>query len=84
VTGCLRALSSVRLVATCLGWLTHRDGGRLATSAATSYSLQAGGNVLNNGALALSASSTIGSDPRFVGAGNATLSSTGTTDLFTI
>jgi hypothetical protein len=66
------------------GALTVNAGGRLATSATTAFSLQVGGSLTNNGTLALSASSTVGSDLRFVGAGNATFGGTGTTDLFTM
>ena len=71
-------------VAAVAGSLTVAAGGTLATSATTNYSLQVGGSVTNNGTLALSASTTIGSDLRFVGAGSVTFGGTGTTDLYTM
>src|SRR5688572_6346775 len=58
--------------------------GSLVTSATTNFKLEVGGNLTNNGTLDLSNSATIGSDLRFVGAGNATFSGTGTTDLHTM
>jgi hypothetical protein len=61
--------------------LTVASTGSLLTSATTAYSLQVAGNVTNNGTLDLSATPTIGSGLRFAGAGNATFSGTGTTDL---
>ncbi|MBF9223117.1 beta strand repeat-containing protein [Hymenobacter ruricola] len=64
--------------------LTVAATGSLLTSATTAYSLQVAGNVTNNGTLDLSASSTIGSDLRFTGAGNAAFTGTGTTDLQTV
>ena len=64
--------------------LTVATGGSLLNSATTSYSLAVGGSVTNNGTLDLSATTTIGSDLRFTGAGNATFSGTGTTDLQTV
>ncbi|WP_191906528.1 T9SS type A sorting domain-containing protein [Hymenobacter baengnokdamensis] len=71
-------------VAAAAGSLTIASGGTLVTSATTAYSLQVGGNVTNNGTLTMSASSTIGSDLRFVGAGSVTFGGTGTTDLYTM
>ncbi|GAB3870919.1 hypothetical protein GCM10028824_20120 [Hymenobacter segetis] len=64
--------------------LTVAATGSLLTSATTAYSLQVAGSVTNNGTLDLSASSTIGSDLRFTGAGNAAFTGTGTTDLQTV
>ncbi len=61
--------------------LTVVTGGSLLNSATTSYSLAVGGSVTNNGTLDLSATTTIGSNLRFTGAGNATFSGSGTTDL---
>ncbi|MDO7846399.1 T9SS type A sorting domain-containing protein [Hymenobacter sp. M29] len=71
-------------VAAACASLTVASAGSLLNSATTAYVLQVGGNVTNNGTLDLSASSTIGSDLRFTGAGNATFSGTGTTDLQTV
>ncbi|WP_190242568.1 T9SS type A sorting domain-containing protein [Hymenobacter lapidiphilus] len=64
--------------------LTVAAGGSLLNSATTGYSLAVGGSVTNNGTLDLSATPVIGSDLRFVGAGNATLGGSGTTDLQTL
>ncbi|WP_280638228.1 T9SS type A sorting domain-containing protein [Hymenobacter sp. 5317J-9] len=64
--------------------LTVASTGSLLTSTTTAYSLQVAGNVTNNGTLDLSASSTIGSDLRFTGAGSVTFGGTGTTDLQTV
>ncbi|MDB5267567.1 MAG: hypothetical protein JWP58_607 [Hymenobacter sp.] len=64
--------------------LTVAATGSLLTSATTAYQLQVAGSVTNNGTLDLSASSTIGSDLRFTGAGNAAFTGTGTTDLQTV
>ena len=64
--------------------LTIAATGALQTSATTAYSLQVGGSVTNNGTLDLSASTTIGSDLRFTGAGSVNFTGTGTTDLQTI
>ncbi|NVO31340.1 T9SS type A sorting domain-containing protein [Hymenobacter lapidiphilus] len=58
--------------------------GSLLNSATTSYRLAVGGNVTNNGTLDLSATSAIGSDLRFTGAGNATFGGSGVTDLQSI
>ncbi len=66
------------------GSLTIDATGSLVTSATTGYKLEVGGNLTNNGILDLSNSATIGSDLRFVGAGNATFTGTGTTDLHTM
>ena len=68
-------------VAAVAGSLTVAATGSLLTSATTAYSLQVAGSVTNNGTLDLSASSTIGSDLRFTGAGSVTFGGTGTTDL---
>ncbi|NVO85947.1 T9SS type A sorting domain-containing protein [Hymenobacter terrestris] len=64
--------------------LTIATGGSLLNSATTGYSLAVGGNVINNGTLDLSATPAIGSDLRFIGAGNATFGGAGTTDLQTV
>jgi hypothetical protein len=71
-------------VAATVASLTVAASGSLLTSATTAYSLQVAGSVTNNGTLDLSASSTIGSDLRFTGAGNAAFTGTGTTDLQTV
>ncbi|MBD2721504.1 Ig-like domain-containing protein [Hymenobacter armeniacus] len=71
-------------VAASVASLTVAATGSLLTSTTTAYVLQVAGNVTNNGILDLSTSSTIGSDLRFTGAGNATFSGTGTTDLQTV
>jgi hypothetical protein len=71
-------------VAASCGSLTVAATGSLVNSATTGYKLEVAGNVTNNGTLDLSASSTIGSDLRFTGAGNATFTGTGTTDLQTM
>ncbi|UOQ54754.1 T9SS type A sorting domain-containing protein [Hymenobacter cellulosivorans] len=77
------ATVTLDVAATC-GALTVAATGALQTSATTAYSLQVAGSITNNGTLDLSASSTIGSDLRFTGAGNATFTGTGTTDLQTV
>ncbi|UOQ74011.1 beta strand repeat-containing protein [Hymenobacter cellulosilyticus] len=77
------ATVTLDVAATC-GGLTVAATGTLQTSATTAYTLQVAGNVTNNGTLDLSASSSIGSDLRFTGAGNATFTGTGTTDLQTM
>ncbi|WP_170172681.1 beta strand repeat-containing protein [Hymenobacter rigui] len=64
--------------------LTVASTGSLLTSATTPYQLQVAGSVTNNGTLDLSASTTVGSDLRFTGAGNASFGGTGTTDLQTV
>ncbi|RSK32428.1 T9SS type A sorting domain-containing protein [Hymenobacter metallilatus] len=64
--------------------LTVASTGSLLTSATTAYQLQVAGSVTNNGTLDLSASTTVGSDLRFTGAGNATFGGSGTTDLQTV
>jgi hypothetical protein len=56
----------------------------LLTSVTTNFKLEVGGNLTNNGTLDLANSATIGSDLRFIGAGNATFTGTGTTDLYTM
>ncbi|MBX0292389.1 T9SS type A sorting domain-containing protein [Hymenobacter sp. HSC-4F20] len=69
--------------ATC-GNLTVAGGASLLTSASTAYQLQVAGSLLNNGTLDLSnttGTATVGSELRFTGAGNASFSGTGTTDL---
>ncbi|AHJ96160.1 T9SS type A sorting domain-containing protein [Hymenobacter swuensis] len=58
--------------------------GSLLTSTTTAYQLQVAGSVTNNGTLDLSSTATLGSDLRFTGAGNASFSGTGTTDLQTM
>jgi len=58
--------------------------GSLLTSTTTAYQLQVAGSVTNNGTLDLSFSTTLGSELRFTGAGNASFSGTGTTDLQTM
>jgi hypothetical protein len=71
-------------VAAAVASLTVNSTGQLQTSATTAYSLAVGGSVTNNGTLDLSASSSIGSDLRFTGAGNATFGGSGVTDLHTM
>ncbi|KAA9325364.1 T9SS type A sorting domain-containing protein [Hymenobacter busanensis] len=71
-------------VAAACASLTVANTGALQTSATTAYSLTVAGSVTNNGTLDLSASSSIGSDLRFSGAGDATFTGTGTTDLQTM
>jgi trimeric autotransporter adhesin len=77
------ATVTLDVAATC-GSLTVATTGSLLTSATTAYSLTVAGSVTNNGTLDLSASTTIGSDLRFTGAGDATFGGTGTTDLQTM
>ncbi|PJJ47704.1 beta strand repeat-containing protein, partial [Hymenobacter chitinivorans] len=77
------ATVTLDVAGTC-GNLTVAATGSLLTSATTAYVLQVAGSITNNGTLDLSASSTIGSDLRFTGAGNAAFTGTGTTDLQTM
>ncbi|MCA8832744.1 beta strand repeat-containing protein [Hymenobacter pini] len=74
------ATVTVDVAASCAS-LTINSTGSLLTSATTAYQVQVGGSVTNNGTLDLSASTSVGSDLRFTGAGNATFSGSGTTDL---
>ncbi|WP_354582287.1 T9SS type A sorting domain-containing protein [Hymenobacter sp. UYP22] len=77
------ATVTVDVAASCAS-LTINSTGSLLTSSTTVYQVQVGGSVLNNGTLDLSASSAVGSDLRFTGAGNANFSGSGTTDLQTM
>ncbi|UOQ75930.1 hypothetical protein MUN84_15025 [Hymenobacter sp. 5516J-16] len=64
--------------------LTVATGGSLLTSATTAYQLLVAGSLTNNGTLDLSnpsGTSTVGSELRFTGGGDASFSGTGTTDL---
>ena len=83
VTIAAGATVTLDVAGTCAS-LTVAATGSLLTSATTAYSLQVAGSVTNNGTLDLSASSTIGSDLRFTGAGSVTFGGTGTTDLQTV
>ncbi|MDU0372889.1 T9SS type A sorting domain-containing protein [Hymenobacter endophyticus] len=77
------ATVTVDVAASCAS-LTINSAGSLLTSGTTPYQVQVGGSVTNNGTLDLSASSTVGSELRFTGAGNASFSGSGTTDLQTM
>ncbi|WP_426490350.1 T9SS type A sorting domain-containing protein [Hymenobacter sp. 102] len=77
------ATVTVDVAASCAS-LTINSTGSLLTSASTAYQLQVGGSVTNNGTLDLSASTNVGSDLRFTGAGNASFGGSGATDLQTM
>ncbi|SNC68435.1 Por secretion system C-terminal sorting domain-containing protein [Hymenobacter gelipurpurascens] len=77
------ATVTVDVAAACAS-LTIANTASLLTSTTTAYQLQVAGSVTNNGTLDLSNSATVGTDLRFTGAGSASFTGTGTTDLQTV